>query len=80
MINTKFEAYKVNRELKRSGIEYEFTSWLTEIILLTPFELVFNTASFQFSIYFVCFKLCIYHSNSIPVLYKEVDCCDKYKV
>lgn len=24
MINTKFEAYKVNRELKRSGIEYEF--------------------------------------------------------
>lgn len=24
MINTKFEAYKIKRELKRSGIEYEF--------------------------------------------------------
>ena len=24
MVNTKFEAYKINRELKRSGIEYEF--------------------------------------------------------
>ena len=24
MINTKFEAYKIQRELKRSGIEYEF--------------------------------------------------------
>ena len=24
MINTKFEAYKVKRELKRSGIDYEF--------------------------------------------------------
>ena len=24
MINTKFEAYKLRRELKRSGIEYEF--------------------------------------------------------
>ena len=25
MINTKFEAYKITRELKRSGIEYKFT-------------------------------------------------------
>ena len=24
MINTKFEAYKIKRELKRSGIDYEF--------------------------------------------------------
>ena len=24
MLNTKFEAYKIKRELKRSGIEYEF--------------------------------------------------------
>lgn len=24
MVNTRFEAYKVKRELKRSGIEYEF--------------------------------------------------------
>lgn len=24
MVNTKFEAYKLKRELKRSGIEYEF--------------------------------------------------------
>ena len=24
MVNTKFEAYKIKRELKRSGIEYEF--------------------------------------------------------
>ena len=24
MINTKFEAYKIKRELKRNGIEYEF--------------------------------------------------------
>lgn len=24
MINTRFEAYKIERELKRSGIEYEF--------------------------------------------------------
>ena len=24
MINTKFEAYKIKRELKRSGINYEF--------------------------------------------------------
>lgn len=24
MINTRFEAYKIKRELKRSGIEYEF--------------------------------------------------------
>lgn len=24
MVNTKFEAYKINRELKRSGIEYKF--------------------------------------------------------
>ena len=24
MVNTKFEAYKVKRELKRSGIDYEF--------------------------------------------------------
>lgn len=24
MINTQFEAYKIKRELKRSGIDYEF--------------------------------------------------------
>ena len=24
MINTRFEAYKIKRELKRSGIDYEF--------------------------------------------------------
>lgn len=24
MVNTRFEAYKINRELKRSGIDYEF--------------------------------------------------------
>lgn len=31
MINTKFEAYKVNREIKRSGKTYEFSrSWENE--------------------------------------------------
>ena len=25
MVNTKFEAYKIKRELKRSGVAYEFT-------------------------------------------------------
>lgn len=28
MINTKFEAYKIKRELKRSGIDYEFKRFI----------------------------------------------------